>query len=412
MRKYIIVLFFPGLLCVSCSKNSIKDTIPDGGIGSDRNKITLADTEKVLQSANPNVMVGAAVNINLLPQTGAYRDLVVKHYNSLTAENAMKMTALQPQEGSFNFSNHAIEDVALNYGLKRIHGHTLVWHNGLPNWVKNWETATLPPAFPTRAAKFDSIMSTHIRTVIANYDNPSSIYKDAAGKPLMKSWDVVNEALDDNGDYRSTQNIVNGVDKGSIWYRTIGKSYVEKAFMYARMAAEAQGDINLKLFYNDYGHDYSAKKLDSIYKMVMALKQITVNGKPIIDGIGMQFHININSSNTNIKNALIKMASTGLLIHMSELDISLNKPGLPFSSTVLNLQKQKFEDVAMLYRKYVVAAQRWGITTWDVGDNDSWLTYSNGVQVDGATVYDINYVKKPAFYFLYDGLNLAIPTSL
>ncbi|TCC98573.1 endo-1,4-beta-xylanase [Pedobacter hiemivivus] len=411
MKNYILSLLLPGVLYLNCAKEPFKVHAIDHNPEYEASQTgTLADTGKVLQSANPNVMIGAGVNINLLAQGGSYCDLVKKHYNSLTAENAMKMTSLQPQEGNFNFSDKTIENLALNFGKKRIHGHTLLWHRGLPQWVKNWETASLP-AGTTRSQKMDSIMSRHIRNVVANYDNPSSIYKDNGGKPLMKSWDVVNEALDDNGNYRAAKDIVNGEDKGSIWYRTIGKSYVEKAFTYARQVAEARGDTELKLFYNDYGHDYSAKKLDSIYKLVMALKEIKVNGKPIIDGIGMQFHINVNTSMTNVKMALIKMKSTGLLVHMSELDLGLNKPGLPFSAAVLDIQKQKYKDVAMLYRKYVPANQRWGITFWNVGDEDSWLTYNGSTQVDAACLFDLNYAKKPAFFTFYDGLYLDIPSS-
>jgi endo-1,4-beta-xylanase len=409
MKTYLIALSMLSTFYASCAKNFVEDNDARSASASG-SQVGPADTAKVLKDANPNVKIGAAVSITLLNQAGAYRDLALRQYNSFTAENAMKMTALEPQDGVFNFSDHTIEEAALNNGKKRIHGHTLVWHNSLPAWVKNWETAALSTG-TTRAAKYDTIMRRHIRTVIFNYSNPASIYKDDSGAPLLKSWDVVNEAFDDNGNYRSIVNMVNGEDKGSIWYRNIGRSYVQKAFTYAREAAEARGDSGLKLFYNDYGHEYSAKKLDSIYNMVMALKQVTVNGKAIIDGIGMQFHININTSNTNIKNALIKMASTGLLIHISELDVGLNKPGLPFSAAALNLQQQKYQDVAMLYRKYVVASQRWGITTWNIGDKDSWLTYSAGVQVDAATLYDLNYSPKPDYYFFYKGLNLDIPAS-
>jgi endo-1,4-beta-xylanase len=391
---------------MSCAKNFKEDADVISGGGSP----PAADTIKVLKDANPEVMIGAALSVNLMGQSAAYREQALRQYNSFTAENAMKMAALQPQEGVFNFADHTIEDAALNNGKKRMHGHVLVWHRGLPAWFKNMESAALP-AGTSRAAKFDTLMKRHIHQVLFNYGNPASIYKDSNGKPLMKSWDVVNEALDDAGNYRAAVNLVKGEDKGSIWYRTMGRSYVQKAFMYAREAAEARGDSGLKLFYNDYGHDYSVKKLDSIYKMVMALKQVAVNGRPVIDGIGMQFHININTPLANIKNALVKMASTGLLIHIAELDVSLNKPGLPFTAAALKLQQQKYQDVAMLYRKYVPANQRWGITTWNIGDKDSWLTYNEGVQVDAATLYDLNYVSKPAFYSFYNGLKLDIPAS-
>jgi endo-1,4-beta-xylanase len=131
----------------------------------------------------------------------------------------------------------------------------------------------------------------------------------------------------------------------------------------------------------------------------------------------MQMHIGYSTPNSMIKAAFIKMASTGLLIHFAELDINLNYPNTtPLSSTELNnrlaLQKQKFMDVAFLYRKYVPAAQRWGITTWNVGDKDSWLTYNaSGTQIDSPCLYDINYTKKDAFYYFWDGLNLDIPAS-
>jgi endo-1,4-beta-xylanase len=404
MKTCFVALSVCSAFYMSCAKN-FTENINLFAAGA-----SAADTAKVLKDANPNVMIGAALSINLMNQPGAYRKHALKEYNSFTAENAMKMAALQPREGEYNFSDHTIEEAALNNGKKRIHGHVLVWHRGLPEWLKRMESAGIFGG-SSRAAQFDTLMKKHIRHVLFNYGDPASKYKDDNGKPLMKSWDVVNEALDDNGNYRAEVNLVKGDDKGSIWYRTIGRAYVQKAFTYAREAAEARGDVGLKLFYNDYGHDYSPKKLDSIYKMVMALKQVTVNGKPVIDGIGMQFHININTPLAHIKNALVKMASTGLLIHIAELDVSLNKPGLPFTAGALNLQKQKYQDVAMLYRKYVPLSQSWGITTWNIGDKDSWLTYNSSVQVDAATLYDLNYVPKPAWYFFYNGLKLDIPAS-
>jgi endo-1,4-beta-xylanase len=100
MRNYIPYLLLPGFLYLSCAKAPLAAVYPDQYAKSQIE--ILADTEKVLQSANANVMIGAGVNINLLAQEGSYRELVKKHYNSLTAENAMKMASLQPQEGNFN----------------------------------------------------------------------------------------------------------------------------------------------------------------------------------------------------------------------------------------------------------------------------------------------------------------------
>jgi endo-1,4-beta-xylanase len=417
MKKSILTVSVASVLCLfSCKKAMLNEAVNGAATGLSGVSADALAGEKILQEANPNVKIGAAISVSRYNAGGAYADLVNLHYNSITAENAMKMNTLQPSEDNFNFSDYTIQNLCLNNGKKRMHGHVLIWHAALPTWVKNWETATLP-AGVTRYQKFDSIMSKHIRKVIYNYGHPNTQFKDDNGKLLMKSWDVVNEAFNDNGTYRSAKNVVNGDDKGSIWYRMMGQGYIQKAFSYARKYANANGDTALKLFYNDYGHEYSTAKLDSIYKMVMALKANTVNGKPIIDGIGMQMHIGYSTPNSMIKAAFIKMASTGLLIHFAELDINLNYPNTtPLSSTELNnrlaLQKQKFMDVAFLYRKYVPAAQRWGITTWNVGDKDSWLTYNaSGTQIDSPCLYDINYTKKDAFYYFWDGLNLDIPAS-
>ncbi|CAF1508814.1 unnamed protein product, partial [Didymodactylos carnosus] len=340
-----------------------------------------------------------------------YRDLVIEQYNSISAENSMKMTALQPTEGKFDFSSYTIRDVALKFGLKRIHGHTLVWSKSLPKWVVNAENATLPKN-TTLAARFDLIMKKHIQTVIKHYNAPTTKYRDAEGNPLMKSWDVCNEVMYDNGSYRGALDIQNGNDKGSIWYRTMGQSYIQNAYVYARQAALQNNDTNLKLFYNDYGQEYSSSKRDAIYTMLMGLKQVMVDGHPVIDGVGLQMHINYDTSNTHIELGLRKMASTGLMVHIAELDISINREGVPLSQTIIDqravLQEQKYRDVAMIYRRVVPKEQRWGITLWNVGDKDSWLAKdAKGQQINYPCLYDINYVKKSAFHSFYAGLNVA-----
>lgn len=408
MKKTVMLAIALAVFAGACKKADVPGTEEDLSSGGNDWEMQGTEPEKILQDANPNVKVGVAVKSSLLAPAGAYRDQVALHFNSLSAENDMKMRVLQPQEGVFDFSNYTIQNVAKDYGLKRIHGHTLIWYNSLPQWVKNAETETLP-AGTTRAARFDSIMSRHIRRVINNYDHPATQFKDADGNPLMKSWDVVNEVFYDDGTYRGAVNIQNGVDRGSVWYRILGQAHVEKAFRYARRYARANADYGLKLFYNDYGHEYSTAKLNAIYDMVMNLKTKTEGGQKIIDGIGLQFHINYDTDTAKIAAAIRKMASTGLLIHISELDVRLNKGTTPLSQAELDartaMQKAKYKQVALLYRKYVVPAQRWGITVWSLGDGDSWLAKnSSGQQIDYPCLFDLDYVRKAVFYHFYDGL--------
>ena len=126
-----------------------------------------------------------------------------------------------------------------------------------------------------------------------------------------------------------------------------------------------------------------------------------------IDGLGLQMHININTPDAGIETALRQLAATGLLIHISELDIALN-PGKQKEFTVmpdlLEKQYQKYRSVVSAYRKLVPARQQFGITMWNVGDADSWIpAYCHCT--DFALLFDRNYAKKRAYQGFLDGLN-------
>lgn len=369
------------------------------------NAIAVSD---VLQEVNAAIIVGAAVNSNKFGTT-AYKDLAELHYNSITAENDMKMNSLNPSKFTWDFGvlgngteekNEKIPNLAKDYGSKRIHGHVLVWHRALPTWVKNVET-TVPVA--ARADTLNAIMKRHIDKTVAFYSNN---YK--AGSPLLPlltSWDVVNEAYYDDGTLRGNTNLDgSGNDMGSIWKRYMGEIYIEKAFRYARLAARANQNWKLKLFYNDYGHEYSTTKLNAIYNKVMQLKPMTEGGDPIINGVGLQMHVRYNTSLNSIKTGILKMKETGLLVHIAELDVSLLGPtesSVPAGDLTnrRNLQKSLYYNIAKAYQEIVPVSQRWGITLWNIGDGDSaW-----GANAE-ATLFDMPYQKKQTFWNFRDGL--------
>lgn len=365
----------------------------------------------ILQGVNADVIIGAAVNSYKFTNT-AYKDLAERHYNSITAENDMKMNSLNPQKYVWDFGivgngieekNEKIPNLAKDNGEKRIHGHALVWHRALPSWIST-EVNNTPVA--QRADTLNAIMKRHIYETVAFYSNN---YK--AGNPLLpllKSWDVVNEAYYDDGTLRGNVNIVNGNDIGSLWKRYMGTPYIEKAFRYARQAARANSNWKLKLFYNDYGHEYSTVKLNAIYDKVMALKPLREGGDPIINGVGLQMHIRWNTPLANVRAAIQKMKDTGLLVHISELDISLLSNGetaVPSSELTnrRNLQKTLYYNVARVYQEVVPVSQRWGITLWNIGDADSaW-----GLNAE-ATLFDTSYAVKQTFWNFRDGLNLNV----
>lgn len=342
------------LLAVSCSQSK-----EDAAVVSP--PVVYASLQEMLP-----FKFGESVNPNRLRNNTVYSGIAAKECNSITPENAMKFNSLHPAENSYTWTDaDYIVNFAQTNGAKRIHGHTLVWFQALPDWVKN-NTGD--------AQVFENIMKTHIQTVVAHF------------KGKVTSWDVVNEAFNDDGSLRD-----------NIWKQKLGDDYIARAFQYAYEA-----DPNALLFYNDYGQEYAPAKRTAIANMVANLKSRGIR----IDGIGLQFHLILSQSETNISNAINWAASTGLLVHISELDISLNKDKAQnFSPTqdLLEQQAAKYGYVVKTYNTAVPKAQKFGITTWNVGDADSWIPSYQGAP-DAPLPFDVNYNRKPAYYAIIDAV--------
>ncbi|OGX87038.1 hypothetical protein BEN47_12045 [Hymenobacter lapidarius] len=303
---------------------------------------------------------GGAVNASLLRNRPSYSQLAAKEYSSITAENAMKMNALRPTATSFNFTDaEYIVDFARQNNA-RVHGHTLNWYTSLPSWVTN---------FSGDSTAWENLLRTHITTVVTHF----------RGK--VASWDVVNEAFEDTG-----------VLRNSIWVRHLGPDYIARAFQYA-----AAADPAARLFYNDYGHEYSTAKRTAIFALVASLRS---RGIPI-HGIGMQFHTSSNISDAQLASTIAQAGQTGLLVHISELDISMNPSKATtatFTPALAAAQKVKYKAVTTAFRA-LPAAQRFGITTWNVADADTWRR-GNCSCPEWPLPFDDNYQRKPA----YDGI--------
>jgi endo-1,4-beta-xylanase len=209
-------------------------------------------------------------------------------------------------------------------------------------------------------------------------------------KTKVTGWDVANEVIvDGTGDLRTSANSPATGNDIFYWADYLGSSYIDSAFRWANAA-----DPAAKLFINDYNLETDNRKLDSTLTLINRLKNA---GIPI-QGVGLQMHIAINTSNTGIDNALQKLAATGLLVHISELDVRINPSNAsPFSATsaLLDQQAQKFRYVAESYFRNVPPAQRYGITVWDLTDADSWIVTSG--KIDFPTLFDASFNKKPAF---------------
>lgn len=282
--------------------------------------------------------IGAACAPDRLDQQGVH---IAKHYRSITAENCMKPIEIQPAEGLFDFRQ---ADKLVNYAFEHqleVRGHTLVWHNQTGEWMfKDGNNHVTKETLFAR-------MKTHIATVMARY-------------PLIKSWDVLNEAIADED---------NRFLRESMYSRIAGESYIEHAF---KCAHEANHNANL--FYNDY-NESDPKKRD---KIVRLLKGLLEKGIPV-HGIGMQGHWNLyGPSIEEVQAAIEAYASLGLRIEVTELDLSLFDWNdrrcdlLEPTSEMLELQAKRYDEIFSLFRSYKDVID--SVTFWGAADDYTWLS--------------------------------------
>ncbi|MEM9261916.1 MAG: endo-1,4-beta-xylanase, partial [Bacteroidota bacterium] len=321
--------------------------------------------------------VGAALGRrHLIGRDTPGLSLVAREFNTITPENDLKWGVINPAEGEFNWT---AADAFVDFGEANdmfIVGHALVWHSQLAEYVK---TITEPEGM-RRALK------DHIKAVAGRY------------RGRIDGWDVVNEALNEDGSYRE-----------SIFYQVLGEEYLTLAFQLAAQAApEAQ------LYYNDYNL-WNADKRNGAIRMIEKIRA----GGGRVDGIGMQAHYSIvGPSIDTIEQSILAFKQAGLPIMMTELDVTVlpnpwdlegaevsqnfeNSPfmnpfpdGLPDSMQLV--LANRYADLFGLYRKHADKIER--VTFWGVNDDHSWL---NGWPIKGRTNYpllfDRSYAKKPAY---------------
>lgn len=315
-------------------------------------------------------MVGTA----LAPQQFGERDtasvaLIAQQFNAISPENVLKWERVHPQPTQYDFAP-ADEYVAFGERHKMfVVGHTLVWHSQTPRWV--FENVQ---GQPLTRDELLARMKDHITTVVGRY------------KGRIKGWDVVNEALNEDGTLRD-----------SPWKRIIGDDYLVKAFQFAHDA-----DPSAELYYNDYNLDYPAKR-DGAVRLVRTLQAA---GVPI-HAVGTQEHLKLTTpSIAQVDSSIRALSATGVKVNVTELDIDMLPPatrnatadvsvragaapsldpykaGLPDSLQVA--LARRYEDLFRVYLDHRDVIDR--VTFWGVADGDSWL---NGWPVRGRTNYPL-----------------------
>jgi GH35 family endo-1,4-beta-xylanase len=207
----------------------------------------------------------------------------------------------------------------------------------------------------------------------------------------VRAWDVVNEALEENGNLRTGSEDL--TSSGTFyWGYYLGKDYAVTAFKTARSA-----DPTAKLFINDYNlESASGNKLQGLIDYVEYIESKGAS----IDGIGTQLHLSLSADTTAIVRMFQKLATTGKLIHVSEMDISVGTA----SPTDEQLQQQAelYRFVVSAFKKYIPASQQYSITVWGVSDNADEHEY--WLPDDAPCLWNADHARKRAYKGFADGL--------
>lgn len=245
----------------------------------------------------------------------------------------------------------------------------------------------ITPGGPTyNYTKVDSLLKTTIEQIAGHF------------KGKVRGWDVINEMFSDGpaGAIRNNTNTSNATNNDVfVWSEYLGRDFGVKAFNYA-----AAADPTAKLFINDYNLEFSTAKLDSLIAYVAEIRGRGAK----VDGIGTQMHVSLNTNKTQIDNHFKKLAATGLLVHISELDIGVNTTNaasIVFTDALETAQAEMYNYIITSYMTNVPKPQRYGVTIWGLLDNQSWR-YKSGA--DYPLLYNAAGAKKKAYEAVLNAL--------
>lgn len=349
-------------------------------IGCGEKKTTVeVQKEPTLKEAFKNYfLIGSAVNDNLVSKKDSLGEqIVLTEYNTITPENSMKWMYMEPEQGKFEFET---ADKYIDFSTKNdiaFIGHNLVWHSQLAGWVEKLESKE----------ELSASLKNHVQTIAARY----------SGK--IHGWDVVNEALNEDGTLRN-----------SIFLEQLGPEYLTNSFQWAQEA-----DPKAELYYNDYNMTRKEKRAGAI-KLVKDLQESGVK----IDGIGMQAHWGLEDPTLEeIETSILEYSDLGIQVMITEFDITVlpnpwdlegaevsqNFEGSehmnPYTKELpdaVNTQlAQRYKDIFSLFKKHSDKISR--VTFWGINDGVSWL---NSWPIEDRTNYpllfDREYNRKAAYY--------------
>lgn len=348
-------------------------------------KQTAAEEKSLKEALGDKFLIGVAVNTRQASgeDTAAVR-IIKKHFNAIVAENCMKSQVIHPEEDRYNFVS---ADSLVRFGEENgmtVTGHCLIWHSQLAPWF-----CVDKAGKPVSAEVLKQRMKEHITTVVGRY------------KGRIKGWDVVNEAILEDGSYRKTP-----------FYEILGEEFIPLAFQYAHEA-----DPDAELYYNDYGMNVPGRR-DAVVQLVKSLKEKGIR----IDAVGMQGHMGLDYPTLEeFEKSILAFASTGVKVMVTEWDMSalptvsrtanvadtaayrqsLNPYPVELPDSVSRRWNERMRSFTDLFVRHADVITR--VTAWGVTDGDSW---KNDFPVRGRREYpllfDRNYEPKPFLQLIVD----------
>jgi len=315
-------------------------------------------------------LIGAAVSGSQFCESNAVEAAIVKtQFNCISPENVLKWEKIHPELGQYDFT---LADRYVGFGVTNnltIIGHNLIWHSQTPDWVFRDNAGNFVDRVTLLAR-----MREHIFTVVGRY------------KGKIHGWDVVNEALAEDGSLRN-----------SPWRQIIGDDYIAKAFAFAHEA-----DPQAELYYNDFALEHARKRAGA----VVLMKQLQAQGVKIC-GIGLQGHYGLDSpSIQDVDQTISAFEKLGLKVMITELDVNVlpsplrsgsaeisermeARAGLnPYTNglpdAVQQQLAQRYAELFSIFIKHRASISR--VTLWGVTDGNSWL---NDWPIRGRTSYPL-----------------------
>jgi endo-1,4-beta-xylanase len=326
--------------------------------------------------------IGSAIDPSKL-SNDAYEQIAAGQFSTVTPENQMKWQVVEPTRGTYDWSQADQLVAFANEHGQLVRGHTLVWHNQLPDWLTSGVgNGTISNA------QLKDLLHKHITDEVAHF------------KGEIWQWDVANEIFANSWDPHS---LPDGINADDFWVSHLGEGIIADAFRWAH-----QANPNALLFYNDYnisGQDGTNAKSDAVYNWVKTLR---AQGVPI-DGVGEQGHLDTQYgwNATLFRQDLQRYAGLGVKVAVTEADVRTFVDSAATQNPTSNLATfaQPYEYKQML-QACLAVPQCISFTVWGFGDAYSWVpgTFPGEGYAD---LYDVNLKPKQVVADLQEDLGLA-----